>query len=128
MKKRTIKRLAVCSAAFLAVTLCGFYCVSLQSTPACDACERIRLGMTEKEVEAILGSYGDGTFMPGPRMSGGRLDGWIQEWYADDGVLFLDYQMDPEPKIVLKKYFSPSDAPGWHKPTFFERLRSSLGW
>jgi hypothetical protein len=131
MKKRTIKRLAVCSAALLAVILCGFHFVSIQSTPAYDACEKIQIGMTGREVDAILSSYGNGTFTL--VLFHGTTHFHYEDWCGDDGVLSLQYEfiytdMYVEMKVIEKEFSSASDSPRWYRPTLFDRLRSSLGW
>jgi hypothetical protein len=124
MKKRSIKRLTICSAALLALILCGFHCVSPFSTSAADACARIQIGMTKKEVRAILGACRN-VALTQISDNGVNHDEFFEIWNGDDGTLFLRYS---EWNVVVNEFYNASDSPFYSRPTFLDRLRSALGW
>jgi hypothetical protein len=120
MRKLLVGLLAV------ALVLCGafFALVGPRHCPVNRAaCERIKEGMTQAEVEAILGGppgdyrtrpHAPNTFVPFIATSW-RTPFFQERWLGDEGTIFVDYhvQDSPGPGKVMEASFEPAEP---HNP------------
>jgi hypothetical protein len=136
--KRKLKWTAIC----LALLVLGFG-VALFLWPrdriTRESCEQIRIGMTEKEVEGILGGQGmdaaeyrealkkqAGRFRQavgrGPLQMAFNFGGYRRFWIGRRGYMEIHFEQD---EVVFFRNFQewePTD------PNIIDRLRDWLGW
>ncbi len=99
-----------------------------------ETCERLQLGMSEKEIEAILGGpAGDYTTQPncgfyvfvniGPVCQTPGEDGHIsiREWHTDDFAIHVYF--NPDGKAVLIASAGASDPPDMRYPWLVRKMR-----
>jgi hypothetical protein len=115
--KRNLKWLA----AVLAVSLLGFGTALLlwprdRITKA--SWEKIRIGMTEKEVEGILS--GPGKILGGPGQGWDNTKRGEKVWLGRRGSILISFKNGD----VIGKFWDKDDS----GPTFIDRLRDWLGW
>ncbi len=84
--------------------------------------ERIQEGMTEAEVEELLGPPGNYSYYEVRMSSGYYSPEWIiTYWAGDEGIIDIGFT-DADPPRVFSKEFTPQPSP----PTFAERARGLL--
>jgi hypothetical protein len=102
------------------------------------AAERIKEGMTQAEVHAILGPPGDYRTRPSARVKlkddyCGPLCPLIEEWEGDEGTIRVDYHPFPttdEDELVLSAYFMEADPyhPGLVELVCWRLKRLTARW
>lgn len=132
MRKPRRLILAVLGAAFL-TTLVVFWITAPRHPIGRDGCEAIQLGMTEREVEAILGGpAGDYTSgrplvvvpaKPGPFLTAaeGRLISYVRFWKGDAGEVSVGFDRDGQ--VSCKRFDELTSAP----ESLLAKLRRWLG-
>jgi hypothetical protein len=90
---------------------------------------RIKVGMTEGQVRAILGGQ-EG--VPPPCGSGQPPGTYTLSWYGDEGTIWVLFQVRavfvgiPLPGTVLRASYGPPNLP--EAPSPFVTWRAWLGW
>ncbi|HMF18113.1 MAG TPA: hypothetical protein VKE98_12950 [Gemmataceae bacterium] len=115
--KRKLKWLAI----VLAVLLVGFGTALFlwprdRITKA--SWEKIRIGMTEKEVEGILSGPGKSLGRPGQGWDNTKRGEKV--WLGRRGSILISFKNG----VVIGKFWEKDD----YGPTFVDRLRDWLGW
>jgi hypothetical protein len=111
----------------------GLICLPYRNRVTLANCERIKRGMTEAEVRAILGKPWDDSWLdPDPPEYGIGLqknDAWLKysrQWVGDDCEIIVIF--DDEDRVVVSVPHN-IDRPHSSLPArVYRRLRKRLGW
>jgi hypothetical protein len=120
----------------------GFLCLPYGSRVTMENCERIKEGMTEAEVRAILGKPFDDSLLD-PEPSGcefqwvplqedgsSELNGPAYNYFWAGGNLVLFVVFDHAGRVVSKDVASGPECPrsSWLPARVWRRLRARYGW
>jgi hypothetical protein len=120
-EKRLLWWLGGVTALVLVVALAVYLVRGLEDRVTPENCDRIKVGMTEREVRAILGRPADHT----------ESAGQVLIWVGEHWVISVDLN-GPEPAIqVVDKHCEDVNRVAWcgvQKPSVWQKLRGLLPW
>jgi hypothetical protein len=120
-----MKRKLKWTAVVLAVVLLGFGAALFlwpRDRVTAESVDKIRVGMTEKEVEDMLGGPGIKAPFTSKRIKvGPGVPPTIHFWLGRNG--FIEIEFDNDGQVIGKSFHNVKDS-----PNFIDRLRDWLGW